>query len=174
MAWTEHKDKTGRVYYYNAATQQSRWDKPPAITSPAQQALDNCAWKEYSDQASSKKYYYNTDSKETTWVMPGEYRILLERLNAEIKNNLKMNTPQLSAPTVVEFKTKEDAEDCFFEMLEEFAVDLSKDWTWPNVIRKCHQHKFYRALKSVNERMAVYDRYIVELKEKEEVLPYLT
>lgn len=29
--WTEHRAPDGRFYYYNAATQQSIWEKPPAL-----------------------------------------------------------------------------------------------------------------------------------------------
>lgn len=36
------------------------------------------------------------------------------------------NGPQtLAGPTVMEFRTKEDAEDCFMDMLEEFKVPSS-------------------------------------------------
>ena len=32
--WSEHKDSDGRVYYYNARTMESKWEKPTALEGP--------------------------------------------------------------------------------------------------------------------------------------------
>ena len=29
--WSEHKNTDGRIYYYNARTQESTWEKPKAM-----------------------------------------------------------------------------------------------------------------------------------------------
>lgn len=39
-----------------------------AFTNKSQRALVGTPWKEY--QAGEKPYWYNTETKETTWVMP--------------------------------------------------------------------------------------------------------
>ena len=52
--------------------------------------------------------------------------MLLDRVSTEIKANLLNNGPQTfvsDGPSLMEFKTKEDAEDCFMEMLDEFQVN---------------------------------------------------
>ncbi len=36
-AWVEYKDSTGRPYYYNAATQQTQWDRPAEAVAAAPQ-----------------------------------------------------------------------------------------------------------------------------------------
>ncbi|KAJ3300641.1 hypothetical protein HDV03_002056 [Kappamyces sp. JEL0829] len=98
------------------------------ITSASQKALDNSPWKEYEDPSSGRKYYHNIDTKETVWDMPKEYKVLLDRLSTEIKASLNVNSgtqASLTAPQILEFRTKEDAEDCFREMLEDFNVDAT-------------------------------------------------
>lgn len=34
--WTEHKAPDGRIYFYNADTKQSSWEKPDDLKSPAE------------------------------------------------------------------------------------------------------------------------------------------
>ena len=33
--WTEHKAPDGRIYYYNSATSESRWEKPDELKKPS-------------------------------------------------------------------------------------------------------------------------------------------
>jgi hypothetical protein len=42
--WTEHKTGDGRMYWYNAATKKSTWEKPAEMKAPGEAA---CAWKEF-------------------------------------------------------------------------------------------------------------------------------
>lgn len=49
--------------------------------------------------------------------------------------------------------------------------DLYRDWE--TVVRRCHLHRMYKSLKSVNERKEIYNRYIADMKEKEAVCGWL-
>ena len=87
--WTQHVDQSGKTFYYNSRTNQryaratilltrhlfSKWDRPQAVSSMAQQALDDSPGKEHEDAESGKKYYHNIDTNETTWDMPQEYKV---------------------------------------------------------------------------------------------------
>ncbi len=73
-AWTEHTAPDGRHYYYNAATRESRWEKPDELrqqaaaeTAPVKQ----CFWSEYKTNE-GRIYYYNTVTKESKWEKPAE------------------------------------------------------------------------------------------------------
>lgn len=37
--WSEHKAPDGRIYYYNAATKQSSWQKPDQLKTPTEVIL---------------------------------------------------------------------------------------------------------------------------------------
>uniref|UniRef100_A0A8C6XFG3 Pre-mRNA-processing factor 40 homolog A n=1 Tax=Naja naja TaxID=35670 RepID=A0A8C6XFG3_NAJNA len=70
-AWSEHKAPDGRIYYYNAETKQSSWEKPDELKSKAEILLSRCPWHEYRSET-GKSYYYNTQSKESRWTRPRE------------------------------------------------------------------------------------------------------
>jgi pre-mRNA-processing factor 40 len=164
--WKEAKDASGRTYYYNSRTKQTRWDKPMVIQSLAQKALDDSPWKEFTDPNSDRKYYFNTETKETTWVMPEEYKILQDRVTAEIQANLINETPKEFASVGLQYRTKQEAEDAFWEVLEDIGVQSW--WNWEMVVRRAYTHQLYRALKTTNDRKATFEKYILQLSEKEQ------
>jgi pre-mRNA-processing factor 40 len=164
--WKEAKDANGRTYYYNSRTKQTRWDKPMVIQSLAQKALDDSPWKEFTDPNSDRKYYFNTETKETTWVMPEEYQILQDRVTAEIQANLINETPKEFASVGLQYRTKQEAEDAFWEVLEDIGVQSW--WNWEMVVRRAYTHQLYRSLKTTNDRKATFEKYILQLSEKEQ------
>jgi len=73
--WTEVVDKkSGRTYYYNKVTKETRWTKPednPEEDGNHSVAQDDPTnWVSSTDKASGKKYYYNKVTKETRWNKP--------------------------------------------------------------------------------------------------------
>lgn len=98
-AWQEHRTPDGRSYYYNSLTKVTQWTKPEELMSPAevcrsalrprrvrvcvcvcvdadsllQRALANQPWKEYTAEG-GRKYWYNTETKQSTWEMPDVYK----------------------------------------------------------------------------------------------------
>lgn len=51
-------------------TQESIWEKPDALKTPQDKALDATAWKKY--ESNGKAYYVNKNTQETTWDQPEE------------------------------------------------------------------------------------------------------
>lgn len=89
-AWQEHRTPDGRAYYYNTLTKVTQWTKPEEMMAPAevrsiqlrpvvspltrsQRALTGQPWKEYTAEG-GRKYWYNTESKQSSWEMPDAYR----------------------------------------------------------------------------------------------------
>lgn len=72
--WTEAVDKkSGKTYYYNKQTKETRWTKPEIATAGnvEDEATNNPAnWVSSTDKSSGKKYYYNKVTKETRWSKP--------------------------------------------------------------------------------------------------------
>ncbi|KAI8902071.1 hypothetical protein BC833DRAFT_574955 [Globomyces pollinis-pini] len=163
--WTRQVTGDGKVYYFNSATGQSRWDKPNPNKSVAQLALEESPWKQYVDKTTGKKYYYNTDTKENTWDIPADYQVLLDRVATELKSTLIQEEKPTFAAPIMEFRTREEAEECFVDMLDELGC--RPDWDWELCVKKAHQHPMYTALKSVNERKAVFEEYCKNLAAEE-------
>lgn len=101
MTWAQASTAEGKTYYFNAATGESRWDRPadyqpsndlpPAARSSAgslpaanvygktvaggttSTANVAASWRELVTQA-GKKYYYNEVTKVSVWEMPADYK----------------------------------------------------------------------------------------------------
>jgi hypothetical protein len=68
--WEERVDEgSGAVYYFNAATQEARWEQPAAesVEDPDAAASN---WSLQTDPASGISYYLNTVTELSTWDMP--------------------------------------------------------------------------------------------------------
>lgn len=101
-SWTEHTAPDGRLYYYNAKTRESRWEKPEELkskdTEPSQ-ATNQCFWAEYKTNE-GRIYYYNSMTKESKWEKPKELD--------EFEKNGKKISPK-SESTVVNEQTTDNS-----------------------------------------------------------------
>lgn len=79
--WAQNVADDGRVYYYHAATRETRWDRP-SLASDAQRkrpAADISAasvassgvddWREHT-APDGRTYFYNAQTRETSWKKP--------------------------------------------------------------------------------------------------------
>eukprot|EP01107_Rhizomastix_libera_P003972 TRINITY_DN167_c0_g1_i1.p1 TRINITY_DN167_c0_g1~~TRINITY_DN167_c0_g1_i1.p1 ORF type:complete len:812 (+),score=313.36 TRINITY_DN167_c0_g1_i1:97-2436(+) len=90
-SWKEVKDpESGDTYYYNEETKETTWDVPeelkkakekkskpspsPSSSSNSSKAEYSGPWKEVKDPSSGDSYYYNEETKETTWDVPEEIK----------------------------------------------------------------------------------------------------
>jgi pre-mRNA-processing factor 40 len=73
----------GRSYYFNRLTNQTTWDKPDALKTPAEVRLSKIPWKEFSTPE-GRKYWNNKDTGESVWTMPQSYK---DALNGPAKAN---------------------------------------------------------------------------------------
>lgn len=81
MEWQEARAADGRLYWHNTVSKQSVWEKPDALKSTAEKALDLTPWKQYT-AAGGRQYYVHSQTKETTWDMPDE---VSEALNSIVQ-----------------------------------------------------------------------------------------
>uniref|UniRef100_A0A7S3D0Q5 WW domain-containing protein n=1 Tax=Palpitomonas bilix TaxID=652834 RepID=A0A7S3D0Q5_9EUKA len=51
---------TGRTYYSNVKTKETRWNLPPEV-------IQQGPWKKYTDARTGRNYYHNSDTNETKW-----------------------------------------------------------------------------------------------------------
>lgn len=97
--WSEHRAPDGRIYYYNSATKESRWEKPDALKTPAERLLSTCPWKEYISD-SGKPYYYNANTKESRWTAPPEFLEIKQKIGTD-KPVVPPNFPLSSSTTPI-------------------------------------------------------------------------
>jgi len=66
MGWKAAEDSaTGRVYYYNKETKETRWDNPDAEVGEGANV-----WMAVVDEASGKTYWFNKKTQETRFCSP--------------------------------------------------------------------------------------------------------
>ena len=78
--WSEHRTSEGRLYWSNAETKQSVWEKPDELRTPFEKELAKTDWKQYTSK--DKPYYVNSVTKETKWELPEELQAIKARLEA--------------------------------------------------------------------------------------------
>ncbi|KAG8220839.1 hypothetical protein J3R82DRAFT_2333, partial [Butyriboletus roseoflavus] len=168
IMWTEHRNPEGRTYWFNTATRESVWEKPDGkhrsynwlsvvstsitdLKTPFERALTKTKWKEYF--SGGRKYYYNTESKESKWDMPDELLLLLEKVEKEAQGNGTVAHPG-------------SGEKAFMHLLRKAGVDA--DWSWDQTMRAIITDPLYKALNTLAEKKVAWQKFTDGLRAKEE------
>ncbi|XP_027354873.1 pre-mRNA-processing protein 40C isoform X2 [Abrus precatorius] len=102
-AWTAHKTDAGIVYYYNAVTGESTYDKPVGFKGEPHQVsvqptpvsmvdLPGTDWLLVST-SDGKKYYYNNRTKTSCWQIPNEVVELKKKQDGDVIKDHLMSVP---------------------------------------------------------------------------------
>ncbi|CAA0808371.1 Pre-mRNA-processing protein 40C [Striga hermonthica] len=92
-AWTAHRTETSTVYYYNAVTGKSTYEKPPGFklesdratlqTTPVSwEKLTGTDWTLVTTN-DGKKYYYNSTTQLSSWQIPSDVIELKKQQDAD-------------------------------------------------------------------------------------------
>mgnify|MGYP001597247324 FL=1 len=68
--------------------------------------------------------------------------------------------------TVPDFQTHKDAERAFMDMLK--RLNVTSEWTWERTMRETVMEPMYKALKTLAERKAAWEKFVGESVEREE------
>ncbi|XP_024993540.1 pre-mRNA-processing protein 40C isoform X3 [Cynara cardunculus var. scolymus] len=108
--WSAHRTETGTVYYYNAATGQSTYQKPVGFkgepdkvyAQPTPISWEKCAGTDWSLVTTNdgKRYYYNAKTKLSSWQIPADVTELRKRQDSDVLKEQSMSVP--SATTLTE------------------------------------------------------------------------
>ncbi|XAR53216.1 hypothetical protein NMG60_11021678 [Bertholletia excelsa] len=92
-AWTAHKTETGVVYYYNALTGESTYEKPAGFkgepdkvtVQPTPVSWEKLAGTDWTLVTTNdgKRYYYNTKTKLSSWQIPNEVTELRKKQDSD-------------------------------------------------------------------------------------------
>ncbi|KAK7404355.1 hypothetical protein VNO78_05188 [Psophocarpus tetragonolobus] len=102
-AWTAHKTEAGIIYYYNAVTGESTYDKPAGFRGEPHQVsaqptpvsmmdLPGTDWRLVST-SDGKKYYYNNRTKTSCWQIPNEVAELKKKQDGDVAKDHLMSVP---------------------------------------------------------------------------------
>ncbi|GAX14447.1 pre-mRNA-processing factor 40 [Fistulifera solaris] len=142
--WSEFTSPAGVKYYYNSVTKESTYEKPAGFVSPQlrstapQPATTNASeWKEYTDNATGKKYY--SDGVTTTWEKPVTFTNSTLHLSTDKASSSSSSSDppnkrlKVSARPKSEFESKEEAVAAFKGFL--IAKDVSPTTKWSELTK---------------------------------------
>ncbi|CAB4295957.1 unnamed protein product [Prunus armeniaca] len=108
-AWTAHKTETGVVYYYNALTGESTYDKPPGFKEepdkvsmqPTPVSTVNLSGTDWVLVTTSdgKKFYHNSKTKVSSWQIPNEVIELRKKQDADVPKEHPVSIPNNNVMT---------------------------------------------------------------------------
>ncbi|CAR21831.1 snoRNA-splicing protein PRP40 [Lachancea thermotolerans CBS 6340] len=140
-SWKEANDAEGRVYYYNADSGETTWDKPRELFTQLELKLEKHGWKTGKTDE-GQVYYYNQETGKSCWEIPtfeehGEEEEAErphtsdERSTTPAQSNIESyvnNSIILNAPVM----SQNEAEHVFMEMLKEHQIDST--WSFNKII----------------------------------------
>ncbi|XVE85507.1 hypothetical protein DITRI_Ditri17bG0096300 [Diplodiscus trichospermus] len=105
--WTAHKTDTGIVYYYNALTGESTYEKPAGFkgepdhvtVQPTPVSVEQLAGTDWSLVTTNdgKKYYYNSKTKISSWQIPSEVAELRKKQDSDVSKEHAVPVPNIDA-----------------------------------------------------------------------------
>ncbi|XP_074328518.1 pre-mRNA-processing protein 40C isoform X2 [Apium graveolens] len=108
-AWTAHKTETGAVYYYNAVTGESTYEKPAGFKGEPERVASQptpISWERLGTTDwtlvttnDGKRYYYNTKIKLSSWQVPTEVTELKKKQDLESIKEQSIAVPNAVAVT---------------------------------------------------------------------------
>ncbi|KAL5718563.1 hypothetical protein ACHQM5_011450 [Ranunculus cassubicifolius] len=129
-AWTAHKSDTGVVYYYNAVTGESTYERPHGFkgepdkvtaqsTPVSWEKLTGTDWSLVTTD-DGKKYYYNAKTKVSSWQIPVEVTEMMKKKQEE--DRLKDNTMSVHNASTYPEKGSSSALDLIKRKLQDSGV----------------------------------------------------
>lgn len=118
--WAENHTPDGRLYFYHAATRETRWDRPsandskslpsatysaapspkrPAPSSPesAPERKDSSQWLQH-QTPDGRVYYYNTVTRKTSWTQPNDVINVDEGSKSQVQKRARTASPIAPRP----------------------------------------------------------------------------
>ncbi|KAK8530643.1 hypothetical protein V6N13_122267 [Hibiscus sabdariffa] len=103
--WTAHKTDTGVVYYYNALTGVSTYEKPAGFkgeldqvtVQPTPVSVEQLMGTDWALVTTNdgKKYYYNSKTKISSWQIPSEVTELRKKQDSEVSKEHAVPVPTI-------------------------------------------------------------------------------
>lgn len=190
--WKEYTSDSGKVYYYNTATKESRWTAPPeyleikqkvtsekiAITPgmmmpviPPQAPLATTPLTSPYIMAENVAKTPGSNENSSSSAMDHAMAATLAQLESiEVPNLPKYEEHQEKPPVevieepVIEFKDKKEAIEAFKDFLKEKNIPAC---TWEQCIKIISKDPKYNAFKKLNEKKQAFNAYKTQ-KQKEE------
>jgi pre-mRNA-processing factor 40 len=173
--WKEYTSDSGKLYYYNSNTKESRWTAPPEFIEVKQKIISEKSGPSQTPPTASSPLGSEDNSRtpgsneNSSSAMDQAMAATLAQLESiEMpslpKDEYKPPVVEVVEEPVVEFKDKKEAIEAFKEFLKEKNVPAC---TWEQCIKIISKDPKYNAFKKLNEKKQAFNAYKTQ-KQKEE------
>lgn len=183
LGWKQY-ESNGKPYYVNDGSKQTVWEIPADVKRKADQAAAERIKAEA--QAATKVVAANASSNVNGSASAnanaggaGLPAVPMDPANMQLAAPGQFApgggsfAPQPGAAAInagvsvydLDFNTKDEAERAFFDMLRKYNVTPA--WTWEQVMRTTITDPYFKALRSLGERKAAFEKYCEDVKRRE-------
>ncbi|KAJ3155311.1 PRP40 pre-mRNA processing factor 40 [Geranomyces michiganensis] len=167
--WKEYATDEGKKYFYNTVTKVTTWEMPAelkaaneAAAAAAQPAKPEGVGSDAAPSSLNAVAVFNRDEARGTEEAKRPGGMLGGPPTADHGQHSSRDRHQ---QIQTEFNTREEAEAAFESMLVEKGVEPT--WTWEETLAAIINHPLYRALNTLSERQAAFERYVDEKRREE-------
>ncbi|GAA6027611.1 hypothetical protein JCM8097_007946 [Rhodosporidiobolus ruineniae] len=181
--WKEYEAAGGRKYWSHRVSKETTWNMPkeltdivarfqaPAVPTPPRPAFPSPSIPTgpagFGHQHSPHPQSFGSGSPLTpqtgALAAPGSFGPA--GLPARPTAAALPPAPAPAMATIVSFATQAEAEDAFKGMLRQLGVNST--WTWEQVMKEAITEPMYKALKTLAERKAAFEKYLDEARKEE-------
>ncbi|KAJ3172149.1 PRP40 pre-mRNA processing factor 40 [Geranomyces variabilis] len=170
--WKEYTTDEGKKYFYNTVTKVTTWEMPAELKIAKEAAAAAAlpapvkpegAVSDAAPSSSNAVALFNRDeargaeeAKRAGGMLGGPPSMDHGQPSSRDRHQQHIQT---------EFNTREEAEAAFESMLVEKGVEPF--WTWEETLAVIINHPLYRALNTLSERQAAFERYVDEKRREE-------
>ncbi|KAI3600446.1 formin binding protein, partial [Moniliophthora roreri] len=171
----------GRKYYYNTETKESKWDMPDELllvlekvekegaaakapATPTPGAITAPGFTPVTGSASGSATPAASEEQQNGTLAVGPHTGGLPLASSSILP-ARPNLPDDPVIPHNGFATVEEGEKAFTHLLRKAGVDAN--WTWDQTMRAIITDPLYKALNTLAEKKAVFEKYTTNLKVKE-------
>jgi pre-mRNA-processing factor 40 len=175
----------GRSYFFNSRLNQTTWEKPDVLKTPAEIRLEKIPWKEYKTP-DGRTYWNNSQTGQSVWSMPDEYKDALEgpakpangynvlqfpsnRSSTSMALTLQTFIPAQreqeeaeNTPGTEAYHNKEEAKKDFVRLLRKTEIEPTSEWN--DVLPLIIKNPAFRAVPNPVERKQLFDNFLETLR----------
>jgi pre-mRNA-processing factor 40 len=165
--WKEYTSN-GKKYYYNEETKVSSWEMPQEYKDFLAKIESQKNKPDSAVVPSATPAIKNDTTKSNSNVAKPVSEAPTLKTTAASENPLLSNNKSViiqGNSVVIDFKSKEEAEEAFKKLLKDSGV--KSNWTWKDAILATGHNPMYHCLKTAEERKTAFMKYIDQCKREE-------
>lgn len=158
--WKEYQTAEGKKYWFHSQTKQTVWELPPEVKAAVDQAVAAAGSPAQANGAGTPLPAVPAQTGPPTGFVPAPVPAGLPQRPAFQAFVPATALPSSGNPyqTIPEFRSVEEAEQAFKDMLREKGV--TPQWTWEQTMQQLITEPLFKALETMAQRKAAFESFV--------------